>query len=56
MHIDDMKYVPVSDLSVLDRLEEKCGIIISGSDEVEVGVKDYDLLDGILDLLEEEGA
>jgi len=52
--LDDKKYVPVGDLSVLDNLEEEHGIIISGSDEVEVGVKDYDLLDGILDLLEEE--
>jgi len=39
----------------LSTLEDAEGIIVSGDDEQEVGLKDYDLLDQILDALEENG-
>jgi len=52
--IDDSTYKQVADISTLTSLDEQYGIVISGSDEEEVGVKNFDLLDDILDSLEED--
>lgn len=51
--IDEVTYKKVTTLKDLRALEEEAGVIVSGGDENEVGVKDFDVLDEILDHLED---
>jgi len=53
LELDGEVFKQISAADVLSSLDEEDGIILSGGDEEEVGLKDFDLLDTILDEIEE---
>jgi len=54
LQIDGNTFCPVDKAAAIGDLSDDIGIIISGGDEEEVGLKNYDDLDDILDYLEED--
>jgi len=53
LELDGEVFKQISAADVLSSLDEEDGIILSGGDEEIVGLKDFDLLDTILDEIEE---
>ena len=54
LELDGEVYKQISVVDLLSSLVAEDGIILSGGDEEEVGLKDFDLLDNILDQIEED--
>ena len=54
VEVGDQIFRSVTTLDGLASLDSQDGIIITGGDEEEVGVKDFDILDSIFDELEED--
>ncbi len=53
LEIDGEIFKKISDPQALKTLDPHDGIILDGGDEQEIGIKDFDLLDKILDQIEE---
>lgn len=51
--IGEVSYHSLQNLNQLKELEHEVGIIISGGEEEEVGMKNFDFLDELLDYLED---